>query len=80
MAIPAPARFTDLREHLHHADIDSAHLSFVLEHYLSLPDNMPVADWFLEPHEDHQAWEFRETINQFREMIDDKVEDGNGEE
>lgn len=80
MAIPAPARFTDLRAHLHTAGVDAAHLHFVLDHYLNLPENMPVADWFMDAHEDHQAWQFREAIREFQHMIVDKVEEGNGEE
>ena len=75
MAIPAPARFTDLRVHLHSAGVDAAHLNFVLEQYLDLPDNMPVDTWYMDPHDEHQAWEFRETINQFREMLFDKTVD-----
>ncbi|MVM36500.1 hypothetical protein GO730_00570 [Spirosoma sp. HMF3257] len=74
MAFPAPARFTDLRQHLHKAGIDAARLSFVLEDYLGLPDNMPRQDWFLDPQEDHQAWGFREAICEFQKMIADKTE------
>lgn len=80
MLIPAPARFTDLREHLHTAGIDAAFLSLTLEQYLDLPDNMPKHDWFLDPHEDHQAWQYRENISQFRGMIVDKPDEGNGED
>lgn len=80
MAIPAPARFTDLRQHLHNAGIDSAFLSLTLEQYLDLPENMPQHDWFLDPQEDHQAWQFRETINEFRGMTQEKLPEGNGDE
>lgn len=80
MPIPAPARFTDLREHLHTAGIDAAYLSLTLEQYLNLPDNMPQHDWFTDPHDDHQAWAFREAINTFRGMVEEKPEEGNGEE
>ena len=80
MPIPAPARFTDLREHLHNAGIDAAYLSLTLEQYLNLPDNMPQQDWFLDPQDDHQAWQFRENINQFMGMIQDKPDIGNGDD
>lgn len=80
MPIPAPARFTDLREHLHTAGIDAAYLSLTLEQYLTIPDNMPQHDWFLDPLEDHQAWQYRENINQFKAMIVDKPDEGNGDE
>ncbi|GAB3886015.1 hypothetical protein [Spirosoma agri] len=79
MPIPAPARFTDLREHLHSAGVDAAYLNLVLEQYLSLPENMPSQDWMQDPHDDHQAWQFRENLTQFREMIVDKPDEGNGE-
>ncbi len=61
MAIPAPTRFTDLRKHLHAAQVDAAYLSHVLEQYLELPDNMPQQDWFLDPLADHQG--MRRSIN-----------------
>ncbi|MCK8492906.1 hypothetical protein M0L20_13645 [Spirosoma sp. RP8] len=80
MSIPAPARFTDLRKHLHDAGIDAAYLCLTLEQYLNLPDNMPTHDWMLDPHEDHQAWEYRENLNNFRQMIVDKPDEGNGDE
>lgn len=79
MPIPAPARFTDLRQHLHAAGVDAAYLSLVLEQYLELPENMPTQDWAFDPHDDHQAWQYRETLNQFRAMIVDKPDEGNGE-
>ncbi|GAB3803419.1 hypothetical protein GCM10028819_33310 [Spirosoma humi] len=77
MAIPAPARFTDLRQHLHDAGIDSAYLSLTLEQYLDKAENMPQQDWFLDPMEDHQAWAFREAINEFRAMTQEKEDVGN---
>lgn len=80
MPIPAPARFTDLRQHLHNAQIDAAYLSLTLEQYLSLPENLPKQDWFIDPQDDHQAWQFRQNIVQFVEMIRDKPDVGNGEE
>jgi hypothetical protein len=80
MAIPAPAHFTDFRVHLHNAQIDAAHLHFVLGQYLDLPENLPKADWTTDPLEEHQAWEFREAIDTFRQMIEDKPDQGNGEQ
>ncbi|WP_019986305.1 hypothetical protein [Rudanella lutea] len=80
MPFPAPARFTDLRAHLHAARIDAAHLSFVLEHYLSLPQNMPLDEWYQDPLEDHQAWAYRDIVSSFRQMIEAKPDEGNGEE
>lgn len=79
MPIPAPGRFTDLRQHLHNAGVDTAYLSLVLEQYLDLPDNMPKQDWFLDPFDDHQAWEFREQIGKFRNMIVDREDEGDGD-
>lgn len=80
MAIPAPNRFTDLRQHLHDAGIDSAYLSLTLEQYLAREENMPKADWFNDPHEDHQAWQFREAVIEFMEMTQEKPDEGNGDE
>lgn len=80
MAIPAPTRFTDLRQHLHAAQVDAAYLSHVLEQYLELPDNMPQHDWFLDPLEDHQAWDYRNALIAFQQMIVAKPDEGNGEE
>lgn len=80
MAIPAPAQFTDLRQHLHDAGIDSAYLSLTLGNYLGKAENMPRQDWFLDPQEDHQAWAFREAINEFREMTQEKEDIENGGE
>lgn len=80
MPIPAPAGFKDLRVHLHEAGIDAAHLSFVLEQYLSIPDNLPRSDWFSDPLADHQAWAFREAVEAFRQMIVDKPDVGNGDD
>jgi len=80
MPIPAPSRFTDLRQHLHNAGIDAAYLSLTLEQYLALPENLPKQDWFLNPADDHQAWAFRETLGQFKGMIEDKPDEGNGDE
>ena len=54
------------------------HLSLVLEQYLAMPDNMPQHDWFLDPLEDHQAWAYREVINEFRGMTEEKPPEGNG--
>jgi len=79
MAIPSPAQFTDLRQHLHAAGIDSAHLSFTLEQYLGKEENMPKQDLFLDPVDDHQAWSFREAINEFMEMTQEKEDVGNGD-
>ncbi|MCX6216387.1 hypothetical protein [Spirosoma sp.] len=79
MPIPAPPRFTDLKVHLHSAGVDAARLNFVLEHYLDLPANKPLEAWYLEPHEEHQAWAFREAIQTFQQMIVDDPEAGNGE-
>ncbi|RZM21702.1 MAG: hypothetical protein EOO88_31925 [Pedobacter sp.] len=80
MPTPAPAGFTDLRVHLHTAGVDAAHLSFVLEQYLSIPDNLPRSDWFTDPLEDHQAWAFREAVTSFQQMIVDKTDEGDGDE
>jgi hypothetical protein len=77
MAIPAPARFTDLRQHLHNAGIDAAYLSLTLENYLAIADNMPSHDWMLDPHDDHQAWAYREVINHFMEMVEEKEDSEN---
>ncbi|GAB3767747.1 hypothetical protein GCM10028818_01100 [Spirosoma horti] len=77
MPIPAPSRFTDLKVHLHSAGVDAVHLNFVLEHYLGLPENLPIDAWYLDPHEEHQAWDFREAIRTFQQMIVDKPETGN---
>jgi hypothetical protein len=79
MAIPAPARFADLREHLHTAQVDAAYLSHVLEQYLQQPAHMPQHDWFLDPLEDHQAWDYRTAILTFQQMIVAKPDEGNGE-
>jgi hypothetical protein len=79
MPIPAPAQFTDLRQHLHNAGIDSTYLCLTLEQYLGKEENMPKQDLFLDPVEDHQAWAFREAINEFMEMTREKEDEGNGE-
>ena len=80
MAIPAPTRFTDLRQHLHAAGVDSTYLSQTLERYLDLPENMPQQNWFLDPQQDHQAWHFRDVINEFMQMTQEKEDTGNGDE
>ena len=69
--IPAPTRFTDLRQHLHDAQIDAAYLCHVLTQYLDHPKNMPQQDWFLDSLEDHQAWEYRNALLIFQQLLAD---------
>ncbi len=80
MGIPAPTSFTDLRKHLHDAQIDAAYLNHVLERYLDEPANMPQYGPLSDPLDEHRAWAYRQAILTFQQMIKAKPEEGNGDD
>ncbi len=41
---------------------------------------MPLDEWYQDPLEDHQAWAYRDIVSSFRQMIEAKPDEGNGEE
>lgn len=79
-AVPAPAEFEVLREYLENAQIDVNHLCFHLEQFLQQPEHLPRADWSTDPHDEHQAWAYRETLQEFIYMLSTRPDDGDGDE
>ena len=79
-AVPAPAEFQALRDYLEAAQIDVDHLCFHLEQFLQQPQHLPRSDWFTDPHEEHQAWAYRQTVQEFADMVRSRPDEGNGDE
>lgn len=79
-AIPAPEQFTDLRQHLHDAEIDPAYLVLKLREWLDNYANLPRTDWFTDPLDDHQAWYYRQVVEDMAEYLREPDEPGDGDE
>ena len=77
--VPAPANFQALRDYLEAAQVDVDHLCFLLERFLAQPEHLPRADWEQDPQAEHQAWAYRTTVEEFRDMVWRKMEEGNGD-
>lgn len=67
--IPAPPFFVNLREHLDVCGVDISTLIEALQSYLNTDENQISPDGFDDPVTDHQAFSFRETIEDFLESI-----------
>jgi hypothetical protein len=78
-AVPAPAEFQVLRDYLEKAQIDVNHLCFQLEQFLQQPEHLPGENGFEDPHGEHQAWAYRQTVQEFIDMVQARPDAGNGD-
>lgn len=79
-AVPAPAEFQTLRDYLEAAEVDVDRLCYLLDRFLEEPGHLPRADWETDPQADHQAWAYRTTVEEFRQMVWRRMEAGNGDD
>lgn len=79
-AVPAPVLFQVLRDYLEAQQIDVAHICFHLECFLQKPEHLPKTDWYTDPLDEHQAWDYRKTIGEFIEMLQKQPDEGDGDD
>lgn len=66
----APKEFPDLRSFLHQHNIDHGWLRTVLFQYLETNPQTDSDAW-----EDHTVWDFRNTITEFTNLLEEEPED-----